>query len=367
MEGTPKDVAGTNNPSATNAISYVSGKVGLGVTFGNGGYIDIPDSVALGNQTFSFLAWAKPNGPGPGGPGEDASIIIFKDVAQFQYYGLFWDGLDSHFYFPAGNVQIMSAHSFPAGSFYHIAGTYNGSTFKLYVNGSLEGQVSSSQTIIYDSSIPWTIGADSPYWRGRGYLNTFNGVIDEVAVFNRALSSNEVAAIYAAGSNGMCIGMRPQITSQPQSQVGYWGQSVTFSVAALPISPPLSYQWQSNSVPISGATNQTLTLTNLQNSFATGYTVVVSNPYGSVTSAPPANLTIGAAPVVIALYPGVKIDGVVGLTYGIQYSTNMANTNGWIGLTNLTFTVPTEIWYDAIPASLAQRFYRVMQGPIPIP
>src|ERR1039457_7594204 len=103
------------------------------------------------------------------------------------------------------------------------------------------------------------------------------------------------------------------------------------------------------------------------NSFAAGYTVVVSNPSGSVTSAPPANLTINPAGVAIALYPGVKIDGVVGLTYGIQYSTDLANTNGWIGVTNLTFTQPTEIWYDSIPASMAQRFYRVLQGPIPIP
>ena len=140
---------------------------------------------------------------------------------------------------------------------------------------------------------------------------------------------------------------------------------MTFSVGALP--PPLNYQWQSNGVAIYGATNQTLTLTNLQNSFAAGYSVVVANSYGSVTSAPPANLTINPAGVAIALYPGVSIAGVVGFTYGIQYSTNLANGNGWIGLTNLTFTQPTELWYDSIPASLQQRFYRVVQGPISIP
>ncbi len=71
--------------------------------------------------------------------------------------------------------------------------------------------------------------------------------------------------------------------------------------------------------------------------------------------------------VTIALYPGVKIDGVVGLTYGIQYSTNLADTNSWIGVTNLTFTVPMEIWYDSVPASYPSKFFRVLQGPIPIP
>ena len=287
-----------------------------------------------------------------------------KDIDAFNAYYLSWS-TSGHFVFGCGTAGVIAtANSFPAGSFYHVAGTYDGSTFKLYVNGALGDQQSSSQTIVYDPSIPWTIGNNAPYFRS-GYSRTWNGVIDEVAIFNRALSSSEIAAIYAAGSAGMC--QRPRITSQPTSQVGYWGQSVTFSVAALPISPPLSYQWRSNGVAISGATNQTLTLTNLQNSFAAGYTVVVTNLYGSVTSSPPANLTINPAGVAIALYPGVKIDGVVGLTYGIQYSTNIADMNGWIGVTNLTFTEPTEIWYDSIPASLPQRFYRVLQGPIPIP
>ena len=110
-----------------------------------------------------------------------------------------------------------------------------------------------------------------------------------------------------------------------------------------------------------------LVLTNLQSSDAGAYTVIVTNFYGSITSSPPANLIVDTAPVSIALYPGVKIDGVVGLVYGIQTSTNLANTNAWIGVTNLTFTVPTEIWYDSVPASLSTKFYRVLQGPIPIP
>ena len=119
-----------------------------------------------------------------------------------------------------------------------------------------------------------------------------------------------------------------------------------------------------NQIP--NATNSSLTLTNLQFTNAGSYSVIVTNSFGSITSNP-ANLSIDLAGVSIALYPGVKIDGAVGLTYGIQYSSNLSNTNGWIGLTNLTFSQPTQIWYDSVPASLYQRFYRVLQGPIPIP
>ena len=237
--------------------------------------------------------------------------------------------------------------------------TYDGATLRFYVNGVAGASVNGS---LYNYNLD-TVTIGGNLIGGTTTKPTFNGLIDEISIYNRALSDTEIQSIYSAGAAGKC--RAPFITSQPQSQLGYWGQNVSFSVGALP--PPLNYLWQSNGVAISGATNQTLTLTNLQNSFAAGYTVVVSNPYGSVTSAPPANLTISPAGVAIALYPGVKIDGAVGLTYGIQYSTNLSNTNSWIGLTNLTFTQPTQIWYDSVPASLPQRFYRVLQGPIPIP
>ena len=157
------------------------------------------------------------------------------------------------------------------------------------------------------------------------------------------------------------------ITTQPQSQNGYWGKSVSFSVAATNGTPPYNYQWLKDSTPIVGPTTSLLVLTNLQFTNAGAYTAIVfDSAYNSITSNP-AILTVNTAGVAIALYPGVRIDGVAGLTYGIQFTTDLADTNSWLGLTNLTFTAATEIWYDSVPASLSQRFYRVLPGPIPIP
>jgi hypothetical protein len=112
--------------------------------------------------------------------------------------------------------------------------------------------------------------------------------------------------------------MRLLITVQPRSQVGFWGTSITLSTSAAG-SPPLSYQWQKDGVPIIGATETSLVLTNLQMTDGGGYTAVVTNLYG-VDSSAPAYLTMNPAVVSLALYAGVTIDGVVGLTYGIQYS-----------------------------------------------
>ncbi len=93
--------------------------------------------------------------------------------------------------------------------------------------------------------------------------------------------------------------------------------------------------------------------------------MVVLNSYGSVTSAPPATLTVNYSS--IALYTGLTLYGNLGSVYGIQASTNLSDTNGWFGLANVTLTNTFQLWYDSIPATLSERFYRVLPGTIPIP
>jgi hypothetical protein len=182
-------------------------------------------------------------------------------------------------------------------------------------------------------------------------------------VYNRALSVAEIQAIYNADSGGKCA--EPYIMVQPRSQVGYWGKSVMFTVTAGG-SAPLSYQWRKTSVPIGGATGSSLVLTNLQLADTGNYSVVISNSVSSVTSSN-AYLTMNPAGVSLALYSGITIDGVVGLTYGIQYSTDLTSTNGWRGMANVTLGAPTELWFDVYPASKPQRYYRIVSGPISVP
>ena len=130
--------------------------------------------------------------------------------------------------------------------------------------------------------------------------------------------------------------------------------------------PPLYYQWLKDGTPLAGASGSSLLLTNLQATNAGNYSVVVSNACGSTTSSN-AYLTVNPAGVSLALYAGITIDGVVGLTYGIQYSTDLSNTNGWRGMVNVTLTTATELWFDVQPANQPRRYYRVVPGPISIP
>jgi len=158
----------------------------------------------------------------------------------------------------------------------------------------------------------------------------------------------------------------PAITTQPLSQVGYWGKSVTLSVAATGVAP-LSYQWFKDGVPIDGATDFQLVLTNLQVAAGGNYTVVVTDGNGLTQTSNAATLEVNPAGVSIALYAGVKIEGVVGKTYGIQATTDPANGGSWVGVANITLSDATQIWYDSQPASLGKRFYRVTAGSVTIP
>ena len=85
----------------------------------------------------------------------------------------------------------------------------------------------------------------------------------------------------------------PSVTVNPQTATVYTGQKSTFT--AMPSgNAPFYYQWQFNSVNISGATNSTLSLTNLQTSTSGLYTVVLTNSNGTATAT--ATLTVLSPP-----------------------------------------------------------------------
>jgi hypothetical protein len=136
----------------------------------------------------------------------------------------------------------------------------------------------------------------------------------------------------------------PTITQQPQSRANMVGTTATFTVMATGTAP-LRYQWQFDGTALVGATNATLSLANVQTNDAGNYAVVVTNDYGSVTSAV-ATLTVGLSPT-ITLQPGnqtnlvgtdatftVAATGTAPLRY--QWRLNGGNI---AGATNATLTL----------------------------
>lgn len=117
---------------------------------------------------------------------------------------------------------------------------------------------------------------------------TFSGLIDEVALFGRSLSFDEVAELYETAT-GVPQTSPAIVTADPVSQSRYAGKTVHFSAAASGTGP-VTYQWQFNDSNltdggnVSGATTDTLTLANVAAGNSGNYKLVVSNAFGTDTS-----------------------------------------------------------------------------------
>lgn len=111
-----------------------------------------------------------------------------------------------------------------------------------------------------------------------------------------------VTAVAAGGMHTLFIasgeiGTTPQFASQATPQTAVIGGSVTLGVTVT-ATGPITYQWKRNGVNIPGATDATLTLTNVQAAQGGNYSVVVSNLLGTITSNA-APLTIDSTPRLI--------------------------------------------------------------------
>jgi hypothetical protein len=206
------------------------------------------------------------------------------------------------------------------GVWYHVAYTFDNNTQiqTLYLNGVALGSNNTGIAIGYDNQ-PVGIGVD---FDSGSPVDPFNGLIDEVSIYDRALTAAEVASIYAASTNGKCP-IPPDILVQPQNQNVLAGQSpITFSVGAGG-SPPLAYQWQFDTTNINEATNSSLTLTNVTYSEAGSYSVMVTNMAGATNSSnavltvnPPPPCTLAPSGLISWWPAGGNADDVAGPNNG---------------------------------------------------
>ncbi len=184
------------------------GTVGAGFSFGNGNFIDVPDAPSLSNQQFTVEAWVRADGPGSNND-DYGSVVIQKGVnANAGTLSIWWSALTGRFRLGFGIVgtdEIQSQHTFASGQFHHVAASYDGTAFKLFVDGALEAQAATTRTVVY-SAVPWSIGSTSATFRSIGFPRTWNGVIDEVSIYSRALSPSEIQSIVSAAASGKCQG-----------------------------------------------------------------------------------------------------------------------------------------------------------------
>jgi len=174
-----------------------------------------------------------------------------------------------------------------------------------------------------------------------------------------------------SGQNVMADGVKftlsavqpPSITTSPQTQTAKVGTNLTFTVAVNGTGP-LTYQWQWNNANISGATQGTYTIHNLQFTNAGTYAVIVGNTAGTVTSAS-AQLTVTAPTFQfnsITIAANRKIHLLLGGDADSYVIEASADFTTWQPLTNAVISSGPVDCIDPATNGL-MRFYRARVGP----
>ena len=186
----------------------------------------------------------------------------------------------------------------------------------------------------------------------------FKGLIDEVDIFNRALSASEIATIYNASVPGKCVITNPPyIIAQPMSATVKPGTNVTFQVGAVG-TMPLTCQWRLNGTILPATTNLSLTISNVQPGNAGTYSATVSNSIASATS----SNAVLKVNVVFAFGNGLLLTNTYNSFSGsVTVQLQNAYTNGLIFYTldgspptfaSTLYTAPFSVSHNAILRAL---------------
>ncbi|MFC1658220.1 LamG domain-containing protein [Candidatus Omnitrophota bacterium] len=181
------------------------GKFGGALEFdGTDDYVDAGTSATLRPANFTYAAWIKR------GTEDTSEDHVISNSMNRQFYVL-----DRTIQFQPGlGANIEGTTILQQGVWYHVAFTYNGTNAIIYVNGKAE-----------DNDVI-SVGAGSgTFFIGKcwdtHYVHNFNGLIDEVKVYNRALSPDEISMEYAGGYAAH-FGAANESTTVHNPNAGWW-------------------------------------------------------------------------------------------------------------------------------------------------
>ena len=182
-----------NNGSILNmstSSSPVSGASGQALNFDSiNDHILVPNSTSLNiTSSITISAWIKPNSFGQNNFGR----IVHKDGVNGYIFSLNNNSITNGLLFYSGGVNASTSNVITLNRWQHVASVFNGSTVTLYVNGIAVS--TQAQPALTASTASLGIGI-----RPADSLRGFDGIIDEVRIYNRALSDSEMKQLYGMG------------------------------------------------------------------------------------------------------------------------------------------------------------------------
>lgn len=301
---TAADSVGTNDGTLTNFSGddsyWVDGALGGGaLEFNGSNYFIVPDAPAIGSElvnSFTVATWFNSNVP----LATSGSNRMFeKGNSIFILQGVATGGMNLLVKRNGQNVTAGIGIPLEANRWYHFTGTFDGNEIKVFIDGELRGSATVGGPID-DPGLDLYVGADDAG-------SFFNGTMDEVMIWNRALDEGEILNVL-----GRNLPDPPSILVQPASTEHYEGASIAFSVVARG-QEPLRYSWFKDDEEIRGTTEPTLLLNDLTPEDAGAYKVKVTNDLGEIFSDTATLTVIPVEDISTAMVAEWKMDETTGL------------------------------------------------------
>ncbi len=245
-ENNAQDAIGANNGVAANGASYAPGKVGQAFSLdGINDFVQMPDSPSLRPSSLTLETWVMFTAPG------GIRVIFTKPLG-----GGFLDAFS--LWLENGNLRAVIADatgSGPAlstpfspvvGQWYHLAYTFDDLSRQqvLYLNNMTVASGVSDRAIGYDAQ-PVLLGCDIDNGSHTWFVQ---GRIDEAAIYNHALTANEIAALFYAGAAGKTT-VGPYFTTPPQMPDAIINRLYSQSIRSTRGTPTVAYTLGSGSPP----------------------------------------------------------------------------------------------------------------------
>ena len=197
------DSSGNNNNGTIHGATWTTGISGSALSFdGINDYVNCGDTLT-GNvlSQYTVEAWVYPRNI-------SSQNFIFYDGSDGEFVLLLGSDHSAALSMKIADAEFywVSYHEMQENQWYHVAGTYNGSHIKIYINGQLKNETTVPDLGLFNPGGAYypTIGTYSDASDGhRTYY--FNGTIDELRVYDRPLSAEEILEHYqeyASNGNG---------------------------------------------------------------------------------------------------------------------------------------------------------------------
>jgi glucose/arabinose dehydrogenase/PKD repeat protein len=294
------DASGNANGGSVTGAAWVDGRYGKALSFdGVNDLVTVSDAQSLdltGGVTLE--AWVFPRTT------SGWRTVLLKERSGQLAYGIYANtgtNRASVEVATGANLDVRSATPLAVNTWTHLAGTYDGATLRLYVNGTQVSSRSATGAITASGS-PLRIGGNTIWGE------YFDGLIDEVRIYTRALSQSEIQADMNApvgvpspsgdfsiagtpSTQTVARGGSASYTASITALDGFTG-TVSFSVTGLPAGATPTF----TPATVSGAGSSTLTIATSAATATGSYPLTIRGTSGSLVHDASVTMTVTAPP-----------------------------------------------------------------------